>query len=98
MAVDMYGGGVTYENGAWSQGAIIDSGTDGTNQIDGVSCPSTGFCLAADGSGNILVYANGAWSDPYNIDSNILVGLSCPTTAFCVVVDSDDNYLTGRRS
>lgn len=62
--------------------------------INGVSCPSTGFCVAVTTSGDIYTSSDpmagtAAWSRA-DIDADKyethLEGVSCPTVSFCVAV------------
>ena len=62
--------------------------------INGVSCPSSGFCVAVTVSGDIYSTSNpmggtAAWSRA-DIDADKyethLEGVSCPTVSFCVAV------------
>jgi hypothetical protein len=71
--------------------------------ITGVSCPSTGLCVAVDSVGNVLVSTDptggtGAWATTYagenstGVDS--FTGVSCPSTSLCVAVDSEGDVVT----
>jgi hypothetical protein len=69
-----------------------------TNQLNAVSCPSTGACVAAGdismsagSSALIETFQDNAWSLATPPDGpgsyvNDLEGISCPSTAFCVAV------------
>jgi hypothetical protein len=76
---------------------------DGTNFLNGVSCPSSGLCVAVDGSGNVVTSSNptggaAAWTVT-NVDgTNILKGVSCPSSGLCVAVDEGGNVVTGTAS
>ena len=65
----------------------------------GVSCPTTAFCVAVAESGNVLTSSNplggaNAWTVT-NVDGNNgLDAVSCPTTSFCAATDFAGNVLT----
>ncbi|HET9592951.1 MAG TPA: hypothetical protein VFP17_08545 [Solirubrobacterales bacterium] len=71
-------------------------------QIRGVSCPSTGFCVAATRLGGIFTTTDpdggvGAWSGFHLQDSGPRVhmyGVSCPTVSFCVAVGLGGKIIT----
>jgi hypothetical protein len=89
---------VTVYNGAsWSQPRTID--LDGN--VTSVSCPDASFCVAVDGSGNVLTRNGPSWSKPTSIDTkNVGAGgepavyVSCPAADFCAAVDSAGNAMT----
>ena len=63
--------------------------------ISGVSCPTTTWCQAVDGAGNVITYSNGSWSSPKLVDNGAdpeFDGVSCPTTTFCMAVSYEDGY------
>ena len=66
-----------------------------SNDLETVECPSTTFCIAADGDGNVFRYNGATWTGPDNIDGgNMFQDISCVSTAFCVAVDNDGNAFT----
>ena len=77
---------------------------DGTNALNGVSCPSKSLCVAVDGAGKVLTSTNptggrSAWSAPVTIDTTgvnrpSLNAVSCPSISLCVAVDENGNVLT----
>jgi hypothetical protein len=109
VAQDYGGNVVTYSSGAWSQPVSVDPfgvgvgsnfGSSGNDSIRalafGVTCASASFCLALDGGGNALSFANGSWSSPVSIDfdGGGLTGMSCPSVSFCLAVDFAGNALS----
>ena len=64
----------------WSAGTHVSTGA----AVVSVSCPSAGFCMAADSVGNVYRDSGGTWSQPQLLDSNGLTAVSCPTSSFCV--------------
>jgi hypothetical protein len=70
--------------------------------ITGVSCPTTTWCQAVDGHGNVITYSNGTWSAPQVVDPGSIAdvdlgagefdGISCPTTTWCMAVSYLDGY------
>lgn len=82
----------------WATPASIDgapSSPDGDRLLD-VSCPSTTFCAAVDGDGNVLIAtapATGPWTRTA-IAPRSLTGIDCPTTSLCVATDSGGHVVT----
>jgi hypothetical protein len=79
---------------SWSAPATID----GSNNLLGVSCPSTSLCVAVDGNGNVVTSTDpaggGGWTVA-NVDgANEFDGVSCPSTSLCVAVDAHGNVVT----
>jgi hypothetical protein len=76
----------------WAAPVAFDLG----NHPKGISCPSTGLCVAVDSAGNVLVSTNpngdaSTWSMS-NVDgSNVLSGMSFTLTSLCVTVDRAGN-------
>lgn len=75
----------------------------GPNFVHGVSCPSSGLCVAVDDSGNVVTSSNptggaAAWRVT-NVDgTNSLRAVSCPSIALCFAVDSLGNVLIGTKA
>ena len=46
--------GYAYSNGSWAKGIVVHH----SNKLTSVSCPSAGFCVAADSGGNVYTYAS----------------------------------------
>jgi hypothetical protein len=89
MAVDSAGEAIEYSGGSW--GAPLD--VDKQTPLASVSCPTSGFCAAADDGGAALVWT-GAWEAPQRIDGNdVFETISCPTSSYCVAVDNQGNAL-----
>jgi hypothetical protein len=54
-----------------------------------VSCPSTGFCAAADSAGGIYTFDGSTWSAASPVDAgHALTAVSCASPAFCVATDA----------
>ncbi len=71
--------------------------------ITGVSCPSTGLCVAVDSVGDVLVSTDPsggtpAWVKTYASENSTGVegftGVSCPSTKLCVAVDAEGDVVT----
>lgn len=62
---------------------------EGAAAIDSVTCPSSGFCMATDQSGQYAVYSNGAWSSlaDAGLTGQEWAGVSCSSATFCVAAD-----------
>ena len=86
---------------SWSPATLVDTGPHPINAILGISCPSTGLCVATDEDGNVLTSTNPTggeeedWAAPVSIDpGHPLEKVSCPTTTFCVAVDGYGDAFT----
>lgn len=70
------------------------------NAIRGVSCPSTGLCVAAGPQGNVLVSTDptgdvSAWSIvELGLEATRMTGISCPSPTLCVVVAYNGKVIT----
>ena len=68
---------------------------DGAVALAAVSCPSTSFCAAVDGTGKATTYNGTTWSAPATIDgTKALKAVSCPSSSFCAAVDGSGNAVT----
>src|SRR5919201_1047677 len=69
----------------------------GTNNVNGVVCPSTNICYAVGDGGTLLVSTDGGqhWTDEsQNIPvQNGLHGIACPSTSICYVVGDGGTLL-----
>jgi hypothetical protein len=97
VAVDWNGNALVWNGTSWTAPAIScpDSTTTSAGKcytkgsyvdpragvLDSVSCPTTTWCMTADGNGN----AGGADIDPI---AGIVTSVSCPSTKFCMAVDT----------
>ena len=71
----------------WSPAQRIDK----ISGLTSVSCPTSSFCKAADGDGNVYTYSGGSWSAAKPVaGGDDLVSISCPTTSFCAAITSGD--------
>jgi hypothetical protein len=60
-------------------------------ELSGVSCPTSGFCVASDQAGNVVVSSDpggaaSAWK-LIHVSSNLLSSVSCPSRDLCIAVD-----------
>ena len=72
---------------------------DGTNQLNAVSCPSTGLCVAVDAVGNAVIstapFSGGTWTVTPIDAGHDLDGVSCaPGSATCVAVDFGGRFIS----
>jgi hypothetical protein len=72
---------------------------DGSNDLSGVSCPSSGLCVAVDLDGDVVTSTNPtggatAWKVTHVDGTNELSGVSCPSSGLCVAVDQGGNVVT----
>lgn len=85
---------------AWSPTSPSTYADDNVSShtLDGVSCPSTGLCVAVDTAGAAISLTGGGttWSaSSITADSgNALEAVSCPTTLFCETVDNNGNAVS----
>jgi hypothetical protein len=83
---------MTYNGRSWSTPVVIDPGTNG---LEGLSCATSSFCIATDGSGNVLRYNGRSWSKPELLQAGeYLNSVSCPTVRFCAVVGTNGELFT----
>ncbi|HET9050607.1 MAG TPA: IPT/TIG domain-containing protein, partial [Candidatus Dormibacteraeota bacterium] len=71
---------------------------DGTNLIQGISCPTPSFCAAVDEVGDVLTSANpaggaAAWTSA-KVDSQTPIGISCASPTLCVIADIGGRVVT----
>ncbi|MGA9875224.1 MAG: glycoside hydrolase family 27 protein, partial [Solirubrobacteraceae bacterium] len=69
--------------------------------LTGVSCASSGLCVAVDGGGHALVSDDPAtpipsWASSSVDSSDSLAGVSCLPGGFCMAVDTAGRWLSGR--
>ena len=83
-------------------GPVSLNDIDGHHNLVDVSCPTNGWCMAVDGSGQAINYRGGVWHTPVLVDpgstSHADLGhgefdaVSCPSTTFCMAASSLDGY------
>ena len=79
--------------GAWS--APVHPGPAGQPSgyagIYGVSCPTPGFCVAVDGSGDAYRWNGSTWSAPMTAYAgNTMNSVSCSSASFCEALSSQE--------
>jgi hypothetical protein len=72
---------------------------DGSDELNSVSCPASGLCVAVDNGGNVVTSTNPTgWASAWTVTdvdgSNLLFGVSCPSIGLCVAVDWSGNVVT----
>ena len=74
---------------SWSAGPSIGSA------VDGLSCPTSSFCLAVDGTGDVLEGdpLSGSWRTADTLTS-ALVSISCASESVCFAVDEAGEVLS----
>ncbi len=75
--------------GGWSSPTSIDPG----NNLSAVSCPTTGFCVAADSDEDALTYNGATWSAPTDTGLET-VAVSCVSAHFCAAVGGEPHLST----
>ncbi len=75
---------------SWGHGLRIDHADHSTAGISSVSCPTTTFCAAVDGSDHVMLFNGRHWSKPARHDSDPVgyTSVSCASSQFCVAADS----------
>jgi hypothetical protein len=109
VAIDDSGGYETFNGTAWTKTHQFDTSGGGSaaqhcssNQEGtcaapaAISCPSTSFCAAVDGTGSVFTYNGSSWSAATVVDGQTpIVSLSCaPNSSFCAGVDASGNAIT----
>jgi hypothetical protein len=73
-------------SGTWTV-AHPDAATTAGNGFFGVSCPTTTFCAAVDGSGDAVLWNGDRWSSPVQATTlGSLNSVSCTSPTFCVAL------------
>jgi serine/threonine-protein kinase len=57
-------------------------------QFTGVSCPTTGSCLATDSGGDVYRYDGSTWSLHTSLAGAVLDGVSCASPDFCAFIST----------
>jgi RNA polymerase sigma factor (sigma-70 family) len=87
-ALDTAGYAFSLADGQWNGGTPV-GGSFGDNSL---SCPTVGFCLAADDTGNVYTYMGDGWSAPSQVDIGPgpeEASVSCTSPTFCMAVYGD---------
>jgi hypothetical protein len=93
-------GGTGLTGGSGLTGETGTAGAPWTATVMGstaraIACPAAGYCVAVDGSGGALTYADGTWSAVTRINGTVAAdALSCPAVGRCVAADHDGNVLS----
>jgi hypothetical protein len=101
VAIDDSGGDEIFNGKRWTSKPNFDptgggssaescsSNQEGTCSAPAaISCPSSNFCAAVDGTGSVFTFNGGGWSAATVVDTqNPIVSLSCASSSFCVAVD-----------
>lgn len=103
VAVDGGLAGSSQPSGVTNDGAFLFDGRSwrpSRMKVDGnvqsVSCTTTHFCAAVDGSGNAITFNGSRWSQPKMVNPwGLLNDVSCTGRAFCVAVGSGRNGNAG---
>jgi hypothetical protein len=69
---------------SWGAPASFDSG----GEVTSVSCPSSSYCAAVDGNGNIMSYNGAAWTRAQTSEDQ-LNSVSCASASYCAAVGYD---------
>jgi hypothetical protein len=94
-AVDVTGGGTTFNGKTWSQQEQINLPASGPGDLYGVSCPHPSFCVAVGEQGDGQTFDGTTWSKPAAINNLTLDGVSCPSSRFCVAIQGEGHNVIG---
>ena len=78
------GGTLPPGGAAWSPPQSFDAASTGASQV---SCPTSGFCVAVDGTDELFTW-RGTWSSPTVLTGPTLDAVSCASPTFCVATGS----------
>jgi hypothetical protein len=89
---------MSYRNGTttWAPVRTIDPQGD----LDGISCPTTSFCMAVDSGGSVVTWNGSAWSAPVaaippaHVYTGMGTSVACAGPKFCMVMNADGDYAT----
>jgi len=72
----------------WTPPVLIGSkGSSATQVSYSISCPTSTFCVAVNGDGQVLYDRSGVWSTPQSLAlGGSIDSVSCPSKTFCVAV------------
>jgi Fibronectin type III domain len=81
---------------AWTVTHVVAS--DGLG-LSGVSCPSSGLCVAVDNESNVVTSSNptggaAAWTVTHVVGASGMPAVSCASSAFCVASNDTGEVLT----
>ncbi len=83
-----------YADGRWSAPSELTGADDHPADLKSVSCPETGFCVAA-GKWDAYTYSGGQWAQGHQIQqTRTFASISCPAATFCLATDSGGNVYT----
>jgi hypothetical protein len=72
----------TLRSGTWTGQVSVDASG---GELDAVACPATGFCVAVDVSGDVVMYRGGRWGAPVRLlPGGWFTSVSCPSARFCL--------------
>lgn len=101
MAGDAHGRVWSFNGTSWmgptpvdSHGAVPGEHQAFPDSLIAISCPSTTFCAAVDGSGYVMTFNGKSWSRPQEIAQSAFHDVSCPTTAFCAATNAIGDVAT----
>jgi hypothetical protein len=94
LAGDALGFVLTRSGTTWSTPKRIDQSSD--NGISSVSCISSLFCAAADGS-RVRTYIDHVWHKSQGPGAKVITGLSCASTTNCLALGAHQTYRFGGR-
>ena len=91
----------TYTETGANGGSVGGTELPGASALTAVSCPSHSFCVAADGSGDVLTStvpggtASG-WTITHAVlpAANSISAISCPTVTFCAAITRQGDVVT----
>lgn len=96
----------TFSAGAlsWGDPLLVDQSQpfESTNSLNGISCPTSSFCAAADSNGNVVVSSDASagasahWVVETTPAGDTLSSVSCPSASFCAAVDQNGNVVTSK--
>jgi hypothetical protein len=76
-----------------SKFAWTASDIDGSHVFHSVSCPSSSFCAAVDGAGNVFISNGSTWAKKRVDSGGAIQSISCTSDEFCLAVDSTGHLL-----
>jgi Collagen triple helix repeat (20 copies) len=80
------GSAAVYNGTTWSEPSVVDT----QYFLSSVSCTSSSFCMAMDGTGGALTYNGSTWSAPTPTGTD-LTQVSCASSSFCVAVGGSED-------
>ena len=99
LSMNTSGASAASSSHKWSVPVFIGTRGSSSTQVKySISCPSTTFCAAVDGNGQVHFRRSGVWSSPQTLAvGGSIDTISCSSKSFCVAIGSGNAALFNGR-